>query len=107
MSEGDFAMTHGSNGNGSNGGKRGDDPLPPAAQAFSDNVRAQLDRQAALFRDVINMNEAAAHEYLNELKKLGDGIAERLHQQDGRIEALQHRLDILEARQAEAERPEP
>jgi hypothetical protein len=96
------------NGNGSNGGNgHGAEALPSAATHFMDDVRAAFDRQAAFFKSLVDMSEAAGAEYVKELQKLRHGVTERLHQQDADIAALKARLDAVEARQAEAERPEP
>lgn len=75
--------------------------------AFEDTARETIGENLKLFRQLLTMAEDMAREHSERMQKISTPIIDQLEKQHHEIAALKRRLDAVEARQAEAEKPEP
>ena len=96
---------------GSSHGRLDDAHILSVAQPHFDklgnDMRELLDQQIALFKQVMDMTSAATRDAFALTERASTLVLSHLERHDREIAALKRRLDAVEARQAEAEKPEP
>lgn len=84
-----------------------DKQLASLRASLLSSTRATLDEQVELFKQVISMSNDLLRDASANMQRASTLILDHLKRHDQEIAAMQARLDAVEARQAEAGKPEP